>query len=76
MAQALQQRTVLSADLAAAPVHRDCADASAVLPGHVMAAHDGMRAMLRWIADVQSTRCGAALDHVTNGPGTACCVAQ
>ena len=56
---------MLSADLAAAPVHRDCADASALLPGHIMAAHDGMRAIIRWIDDVQSTRCGAVLEIVS-----------
>ena len=76
MAQALQQRTMLSADLAAAPVHRDYTDASALLSGRVLAAHDGMRAIIRWIDDVQSTRCGAVLGRVTNGPGTACGVAQ
>ena len=75
-ATALQQCTVLSADPAAAPVRRDYADASALLPGHVLAAHDGMRAMIRCVAGVQSTRCGAMLERVMNGPGTACCVAR
>ena len=37
---------MLSSDLAAAPVHRGSADASAMLPGHVLSVHDGMRATL------------------------------
>ena len=75
-AQALQQCTVVSAAVHAALAHRDHAERLQWCRGacrECVAAHT-RRADASLM--LTATRCGALLDAVMNGPGTACCLAQ